>query len=183
MPLTITEALAEIKTIGKRIEKKREYCLAFLARQDGVKDPLEKDGGSVEVIARERQGVADLEARLVALRAGIQRANVDTSVTINGTVHSIADWLTWRRDVAPKEKEFFGKLRAGINGVRENAKRQGVATVAPGATAMQPADFVFNIDEAQLAKQIEAMEDTLGQLDGQLSLKNATVIINEGSVA
>lgn len=48
MALTITEALAEIKTVGKRVEKKREFIKAFLARQDGVKDPLEKDGGSFQ---------------------------------------------------------------------------------------------------------------------------------------
>ena len=55
MPITITEALAEIKTVGKRVEKKREFIKSFLARQDGIKDPLEKDGGSYQAIARERQ--------------------------------------------------------------------------------------------------------------------------------
>lgn len=82
--ITITEALAEIKTIGKRIEKKREFIGGFLARQDGVRDPLEKDGGSAKAIAGERQSVNDLEDRIVALRRGIQRANDETSVTING---------------------------------------------------------------------------------------------------
>jgi hypothetical protein len=36
---------------------------------------------------------------------------------------------------------------------------------------------VININEQELAKEIELLEDTLGQLDGQLSLKNATVPI------
>lgn len=179
MTATITEALAEIKTIGKRIDKKREFIGHFLARQEGVRDPLEKDGGSIFVIQRERQSIYDLGLRVVALRRGIQLANGSTEVTVNGITRTIADWLTWRRDVAPGDKEFLGKLRGGLNGARENAKRQGVSVVPPGGTAVQPIDILVNVDEASLAREIEQMEDTLGQLDGQLSLKNATVTIQE----
>ena len=74
MQTTITEALAELKTLGKRIEKKRESVAMFLTRQDGLKDPLEKDGGSVEFIKRERQAVKDLEQHHVNIRLAIQRA-------------------------------------------------------------------------------------------------------------
>lgn len=179
MGLTITEALAEIKTIGKRLEKKREYILNNLARHDTVKDPMEKDGGSAAVLVRERQAVADLEKRVIDLRAGIQTANTQTTVSINGTAKPISDWLTWRRDVAPKQKEFLGKLRGALNSIRETAKKQGVALVGPGGTPSLPTDIIVNIDEAALAKETEDMEDILGQLDGQLSLKNATVIIRE----
>ena len=56
MSITITEALAEIKTISKRLEKKRESIFNFVGRQDGIRDPLEKDGGSVEFIIREDSG-------------------------------------------------------------------------------------------------------------------------------
>ncbi len=51
--LTITEALAEIPTIEKRIEKKREFILNYLYRQSSVRDPHEKDGGSTVLIVRE----------------------------------------------------------------------------------------------------------------------------------
>lgn len=179
MPLTITEALAEIKTIGKRVEKKREAIQGFIGRQDGVRDPLEKEGGSVEYIKRERQAIADLDARLVALRRGIQRANDETTVTLGGKALSIADWLVWRRDVAPGERAFLHNLRATINGVRQQAVKQGAAVVAPGGEASRPQDFVINVSEQALAAESEAMEEILGALDGQLSLKNATTIIKE----
>ncbi len=178
MSLTITEALAEIKTIGKRLEKKREGIMPFLARQDGVRDPLEKDGGSVAHVAAEFQGIADLGKRVITLRAGIQRANDNTSITLGGVSRTISEWLTWRREIAPGEQAFLAKLRGTINGVRENAKKQGLAAVAPGA-ASNPADFIINVSEQALAAQIEALEETLGSLDGQLSLKNATTQIKE----
>ena len=54
MALTITEALAEIKTLAKRIEKKRQNIGQFLVRQEGVRDPLEREGGSVAFVQTEQ---------------------------------------------------------------------------------------------------------------------------------
>lgn len=177
MSITITEALAEIKTIGKRLAKKRESVQQYLARQEGVKDPLERDGGSAEFIKRERQGIADLENRIIALRRGIVRANAETKISINGVERSIEEWLIWRRDVSQGQQSFLSQLRAKVNTVREQAKRQGQNVVTRDDAAEKPTDIVVHINEVELAKEIETLEDTLGQLDGQLSLKNATVVI------
>lgn len=177
MSITITEALAEIKTIGKRLEKKRANVLQFLARQGGIKDPLEKEGGSVAFVAAERQSIADLGNRIVMLRRGIQIANEKNTVTIAGVTRTIADWLIWRRDVAASEGSFYGQLRNQINTVRAQAQKNGSVVVPAGAQATSPADFVISLDEKELASQIEAHEEMLGTLDGQLSLKNATTQI------
>lgn len=179
MPLTITEALAEIKTIGKRVEKKRATILQFIARADGAKDPLEKDGGSEKFIASERQAVADLNAHVIALRRGIQHANDTTTVTIGEQSRTISEWLTWRREVAPGNKQFLDSLRAGIQNLRQQVQRQGNAVVPAGGVAEKPTDVMININEHKLAQEIESLEETLGVLDGQLSLKNATVTIKE----
>lgn len=180
MGITITEALAEIKTVGKRIEKKRAFVGGFLARQDGVRDPLEKDGGSAKVITEERQGIADLESRIIGLRRGIQRANDETAVTINGVTRTISEWLTWRRDVAPGQKAFLASIQGGLANVRNQAKQQGAAMISATAITAdtKPTDIVVNVDERAIGDEIEQLEDTLGQLDGQLSLKNATVLID-----
>lgn len=181
MGITITEALAEIKTVGKRIEKKRAFIANFLARQDGVRDPLEKDGGSALVIERERQAIGDLEQRLVDLRRGIQHANDGTPVTVNGQTRSISEWLTWRRDVAPGQRAWLNSTAETLRSLRETAKRQGAAVVSAVAITAEtkPNDIVVNVDEGALAADIEKLEDTLGQLDGQLSLKNATITIQD----
>lgn len=179
MALTITEALAEIKTIGKRIDKRRAGVMPFLARQDGIKDPLAAQGGSDGFVAAERQGIRDMEERIILLRRGIQRANDETAITVEGQTRSISEWLTWRRDVASGQAAFLKSLRDHINNVRSQAQRSGAQVVAAGAAATAPSDFVINLNEADLAKQTDALENVLGSLDGQLSLKNATVIIQE----
>jgi hypothetical protein len=176
MGITITEALAEIKTIGKRVSAKRDFVNGLLYRQDAVRDPNEKDGGSIAVVARERQGIADLEERVVVLRRAIQRANETTDVTVNGKTRSIADWLVWRRDVAPGCKQHLLHMRQNLLNLRNQLRPQGANVVAPGE-AKQFNDFVVNVNEAELAVEIENLEDILGQLDGQLSLKNATITL------
>ena len=174
--VTITEALAELKTIDKRVQKKREFILSFLLRQEMMKDPLQADGGAVSAIKREQQSIGDLLERKVAIRRAIQTANAVMFVVIGNDKRTIADWLVWRRDVAPLKQQFFNELRGRIEATRQEAQRKGVQVV--NGEAQKPTDIIVNVNEQELAKQIEAMEETLGVLDGQLSLKNATMTID-----
>lgn len=176
---TITEALAEVKTIDKRIEKKQQFLLTYLVRQDVYKDPLEKDGGSFAAIQREMQAVADLRERTVAIRRAVADANARESVTIKEQTRSIADWLTWRREVAPKVQAFLQSLSGRIVAVRKEATGKGLTVIAANVgAASAPQDIVVYVNEQALSQQIEGIEEVLGILDGQLSLKNATVTVN-----
>jgi len=174
--ITITEALAETKTIRKRIEKKQEFVLQNLYRQERIKDPLEKNGGSAKVLASERQAISDLEQRLVKIRTAISAANTANSITINGQTKTIEEWLVWRRDVSDGQVDFMEQLNRTIQRARSEAQRKGAAVTKAGEEP-EPNDVVVSIDEQDLAKDIEGIEETLGTLDGQLSLKNATVMV------
>jgi hypothetical protein len=175
--VTITEALAELKTIDKRIAKKREFVLAYLLRQEMFKDPLEKDGGSVSAIKRETQAIHDLEERKIAIRRAVQQANERNTVSVGKQMRSIADWLVWRREVAPIQQQFLANLRARIEQARQEATRRG-ASLGASAEAAKPNDVIVNVNEQELAQHIEELEDVLGKLDGQLSLKNATLLLD-----
>jgi hypothetical protein len=175
--ITITEALAELKTIDKRIEKKREFVLGYLLRQEMFKDPLEKDGGSVSAIKREMQSIHDLEERKITIRRAIQRANEQNAVTVARQTRSIADWLVWRREVAPIQQTFLANIRTRIEQARQEAARKG-AGLSASAEAAKPNDVIVNVNEQDLAREIEGLEEVLGTLDGQLSLRNATLTID-----
>jgi hypothetical protein len=179
MPLTITEALAEIKTINKRLLSKRQSIAQYVARAANLRDPLEKDGGSVDFIARERQSMGDLEGRIITIRRGIALANDSNNITIGEDTKSIAEWLTWRREVFPAQQQTLVALRSQIIVARQHAQRSGVAVVAVNTDKdPEPKDWIINLNEKDLAAEIEALETTEGALDGQLSLKNATVTID-----
>lgn len=173
--LTITEALAEVKTLEKRIQKKRESIIPFIYRQEALRDPHEKDGGSAQVIQQERQAIGDLHQRVIDIRRAIQYANSTTTISVNGDTRSIQDWLVWKREVAPKQQQLLVEIRNTINSMRSQAQQKGFQVVQ-SETGNQ-SDIVVNINEKKLAEEIEALEETLGVLDGQLSLKNATVAV------
>lgn len=174
MKYTITEALADLKTIGKRIEKKRQFIGEHLLRPSITKDPLEKDGGTPEVLRRELQAVVDLERRHVSIRMAIQQANQITPVTIGDTTRMLSEWLTWRKEIAPARQNFIGAMRRAIVSNRTEWQKKVAANQNDPALS---AGVEIHVDEQALAKEAEWFEQTLGQLDGQLSLKNATVLI------
>ena len=175
MPITITEALAEIKTINKRLEKKREFVRNNLSRPNSHRDPHDADGGSRNVLIRERQAIADLEERKVMIRQAINKANDSTLVKIGDETRAITAWLNWRRYVAPERQCFLLNLTNNIHTIRQDAARKAAA-ITDGSSGAAT-DIVVNISEKDLAKDVENLEKILGELDGQLSLKNATVTI------
>jgi hypothetical protein len=171
--MMITEGLAEIKTILKRITKKEEFIGKNVGRLEKVKDPL---GNSTETLAREIQSHGDLLERIVKIRVAIQKKNGETRVEVNGTSHTVSEWLAWRKEVAPRLEAFLSQLANQISELKRSSHRTGARVVQDGANA-SPEDIVLHLDEKDLARKIEDLQKTLGDLDGKLSLINATTLI------
>lgn len=176
--LTITEALAELKTIQKRLETRRRNVLEYIARDARLKDPFEKSGGSGTHINAERQGITDLERRVIQIRTAIQQSNLGTQLTLGSTSQSVADWLTWRREVSNGSKLFLSSMVNGIRAVRTEMQKRGLKAVTATEENPVPGDIVVNVDEKDLLASQEQMEQLLGDLDGKLSLLNATTTIS-----
>lgn len=179
MAYTITEALAEIKTINKRMETKCGAIGQYLARDARIKDPLEKDGGSTQYIARERQSLSDLEQRIVSIRTAIQSSNLKSILVVNGQTRSVAEWLTWRRELASSKKTFLASLSTTIRNLRNAVQQKGSKLIAASSEqSAEAGEVVVHLDEKALLAEIENLETTLGELDGKLSLANATTVID-----
>jgi hypothetical protein len=176
--MAITQALAEIRTIGARVAKKQESINPYLCRQEKVKDPLEKDGGSAAFVRKERQAIADLLQRVIVLRIAIQKSNLVATLTVQGKTCTVAEWLVWRRDVAKVQQALVSQIRSGINGLRQTARQRNVQlrdTTASGA--FEPEDLVVAVSEKDIAAEAEWLEQVLGELDGALSMMNATTFV------
>lgn len=172
--MTITEALAEVKLLGKRLQSKKEFVANFLWRQEVMKDPLEAKGGSPIVLSRVLQSIRDLGDRLIDIRRSIALTNAATSLDCEGVSMSIADWLTWRREVAPFQRTMLAEMRSAIDKSRREASARGLKVVGLGEAVTDNKDVRVNVDELELAKQTEALEAKLARLDGLLQVKNAT---------
>lgn len=173
---TITEALAEIKTIQKRIVKKQDAISQYLVRDVRLKDPLASQGGAVTFIAQERQAVGDLRKRVVAIRTAIQRKNLEASLTVQGVTQTVTEWLVWRRECAKDEGGFMSAMLRGIAEVRTKLAKEGRKMVSAEVEAGDT-DVVISLDEKDLHAAAEKHEQILGELDGKLSLLNATTTL------
>lgn len=181
--LTITEALQEIKTINSRIQKKRDAVAKYIVRDSRIRDPFEDKGGSLTYIKQERQAIGDLEWRIIAIRTAIQQSNLSSAMEISGTVRSVAEWLTWRREVAAGQKNFLQMIFNSIVQTRQALQAKGGKVVAVASATVNldkdaPVEAVVAVDEQETIQMIEGMENVLGTLDGRLSLFNATTTID-----
>jgi hypothetical protein len=174
---TITEALAEIKLIDKRVEKKSEFIRANLLRFEHQPDSFAKDGGSPEYLRRESQAITDLWTRLVKLRAAIAKANVENQITVEGVTRSISEWLAWKRDVQEDHIQHLKNVAHTLAQHKaENDRTPKFYKDDAGTTfVVKP---VYNIDAAEVQKQLEHIMSIKERLDGQLSLKNATIVVS-----
>jgi len=175
---SITEALAELKTIQKRIDSKVDFINRNVSRREELRDPLDKQGGSSKIIAEERQAVGDLYEQQIAIRRAIAAVNAVEQVAVDGQTRTIADWLVWKREVAPAEQRQLRNLAVMIDRARQEASRTGkqvVGVAVAQSGEAKPGDIIVNINEQELQQQIERLETVFGTLDGLLSLKNATL--------
>jgi hypothetical protein len=174
--ITITEALSEVKLIEKKLVKKRETILANLTRYSHVQDPMASDGGTSNWITKEHQSIKDLQTRLETIRSNIADMNLKTQVTVGETTKSMFEWLTWKREVAPAYLNFLKSVHMQTKTALDaQNQRPGIVTDPEGKQKL--AELVLNVNYLDYLKQAERANDMLENLDGQLSLKNATVTI------
>jgi hypothetical protein len=173
MKTTITEALAEIATIDKRVTKKVDDIVPYVVRSNAVRDPFLQDGGSDDYIARQRQSIDDLLERKIALREAIAKVNAETVLDIGGTSRTMADWLVWRRDVYNVEKSMLSSIMRRVQQARELARKEGVG-ISTQTSEKFSNDLVVCVDEQGVIERLDKLEEMYGRLDGALSLRNAT---------
>jgi hypothetical protein len=174
--MTITEGLAEIKLIEKKMEKKKTMIVSNLTRFKQVKDPFEKEGGSQTTIRQEMQSVSDLQKRLENIRSAIAKANLFESVTVGAQTKSIYSWLIWKREILENDEKFKQSI---VNQIKSQIDRQSVNPQVwkTEAGGVELCELILNADYGEQLKALENLGDIKEKLDGQLSLKNATVVI------
>lgn len=179
--LTITEGLAEITLIKKKLLAKQSKIKDMLTRVEHLPDVFEKEGGSQEVVGREMQGISDLVHRLIRIRAAISKANLLTLIVIaddqgDKITMTIHDWLIWKREAARDFIGFVAGVNKSVRAHMENAGRQP-QVYKDEAGNVQVAKIKINLDYPAWLALESSTTDRLQKLDGQLSLKNATVVI------
>lgn len=175
--ITITEGLAELKTLTSRIAKKREHSSHYILRDSRAVDPLLSTGGSEAFVAQEWQAIRDLEYRFVKIRNAIAKKNLETFLTLDNYTFCITDWLTWRREVSGLKLSYWKNVFASIQRARKEAQNL-VSKTENNPPGLASPSLLVNVNESDLITSIEGLEKTLSDLDGKLSLLNATTLID-----
>lgn len=174
--ITITEALAEINLIKKKIEDGETGVRSILVRASHVPDFYQEHGGAPLMIQRTQQSLKDLRKRLLDIRSGISKANIENKISIDGDERSIFDWLTWKREVYPSlEKSLKEQIQTLKKSAEEETNRPQVWKDEEGKTKL--VSYVRNADLRTMEDEYSKIVEIFGRLDGQLSLKNATITI------
>ena len=114
--ITLTEALAELKLLNKKIEKKlfeMDMTNNLIDYVIGSNKTLELSGEDPETFSREAQSSLDSLSQLIenrnTLKSVIAKTNAITKVTINGKVYTIVEAIE-RKNNIKLEKKLLGIL-------------------------------------------------------------------------
>lgn len=177
MSITITEALSEINLLKKKIANAESGINSLLVRATHVEDPYAASGGTPSVYRSVWQSTQDMRDRLVKIRSQISTANNEHTITINGQSKTIFDWLTWKREIyADLERSLKAQIKQLKDTIQRESDRPEVWKDKDGN--VQVVKYVRNVELKALEDQYVQLLDTYEKLDGQLSLKNATIVLN-----
>ena len=176
--ITIQEGLTRKKTIFKRIEGLMLSCGGeAIAREAQKRDPYLSVGGSAEFIQRRKQAIKDLFENYLTIVTQIQKVNLEVAFTIEGETYSVAAWLEWKRHIHGKLANFAAAQANAVKQVRDRCSREGRAVIKSATEEQAPTDAIVNVNEADLAKELDRLTKMLGTLEGLLSLNACTTKI------
>ena len=165
--MTITEGLAEIKLINNKINKKTKAVIDVSIRNEKFKDPYENEGGSAKFVQDTMQTITDLAERKKNIRMAIQLANEATVVKIGNYEMTIAEWLIWRRETLPSIKTSYMQVYSHVK--QEESMNNSFDKDSAG--------LVISVDAPSVHKKLEELGEIEDEIDGKLSMINATTTI------
>lgn len=161
--ISITRALAEIKSLNDRIEKGTRQAV-FATVTVGGKTTNGQDLQTANNLMRSNlQSVQGLIARRQAVKGAIIRSNAVTTVTINGVEMSVAEAIE-RKGSIDKERALMSVLQQQLGQVRSVVERNNVQMQGRIDTMLQ----------AAVGKERKATEEELEAISKPYTASNVT---------
>lgn len=126
--ITITRALAQVKSLNDRIERATRE--SFVTTLTGGKHASGKAKGEVEASLKANlQSVQALIAERNKVKAAIIRSNAVTQVTVNGVVQTVAEAIE-RKGSIQLEKALLQQLRLQLNQQAAKVEKENILVAA-----------------------------------------------------
>lgn len=124
MEITITEALQQVKSLQKRLDKERDN-LRVIAVKHGESltgsDSYIKPEDFSKRANSNYQSVVDLMNRIVKIKKAIVKSNQTTMITIGGRTMSVQDAII-EKDYLGNKEELLDSLRRDLSSARTSYK-------------------------------------------------------------
>lgn len=122
--ISVTRALAQIKSLNDRIEK--GISVPFVTNITGGKHATGKSIDEItKTLSASLQSVKDLIEQRKALKSAVVRSNATTKVTINGTELTVAEAIERKSSIA-LEQRLLHQLKGQLAQVTANVERSNV---------------------------------------------------------
>jgi len=142
--ITLTEALAELKLLNKKIEKKlfeMDMTNNLVDYVIGSNKTLELSGEDPETFSREAQSSLDSLSQLIenrnTLKSVIAKTNAITEVTINGKVYTIVEAIE-RKNNIKLEKKLLGILEGQYRNTYDRVQQLNTKAEAMISPVLSP---------------------------------------------
>lgn len=122
--ISVTRALAQIKSLNDRIEK--GIAVPFITNLTGGKHGTGKPVSEIETTLKASlQSVTDLIEQRKALKSAVVRSNAVTKVTINGAELTVAEAIERKSSIA-LEQRLLQQLKGQLAQVTSNVEKANV---------------------------------------------------------
>lgn len=161
--ISITRALAEVKSLNDRIEKATRQGVFVTVTVGGKTTNGQDLQEATNIIKANLQSVQDLIARRQAVKAAIIRSNAVTTVTINGKELTVAEAIE-RKGSIDKERTLQSVLQQQLGQARAVTERNNV----------QMQGRIDTMIQAAVGKDRKATEDELEAISKPYTASNIT---------
>jgi hypothetical protein len=161
--ISITRALAEIKSLNDRIEKGTRQSVFATVTVGGKTTNGQSLQDATNIMKANLQSVQGLITRRQAVKAAIIRSNAVTVVSINGVDMSVAEAIE-RKGSIDKERALMSVLQQQLGQVRSVVERNNVQMQGRIDTMLQ----------AAVGKERKATEEELEAISKPYTSSNVT---------
>lgn len=184
--MKLIEALKNLKTIEKRVEKNCQMIGEYSAY-------VNVEAPAFETAERQRTEVSslvqcntDLAKEYLKLKTAIEFTNLSTKVSIGHRQHTISELITIRTSRKGKNgvgtfsyNQFLPATYNALNANKAMQKLQQVFSRQGGVNPTDPAKIIMLYDEADKNKALREWEEFYSAIDGKLEVVNAeTELLN-----
>jgi hypothetical protein len=161
--ISITRALAEVKSLNDRIEKATRQGVFATVTVGGKTTNGQDLQTATNMLKSNLQSVQDLIARRQSVKASIIRSNAVTTVTINGNILTVAEAIE-RKGSIDKERTLQSVLQQQLGQVRSVVERNNV----------QMQGRIDTMIQAAVGKERKATEEELDAISKPYTASNIT---------